>query len=322
MSVNNFRREGLLSLAQAIVSSRDSYTIDVANYKQEWVNSFEDGRTCNRDDFLSERGTWDVNVFIPSIQDAVKRDRVFYLWKQKGTKNRTGNAKKENKELAKELATFDPMFNDIANQMFGVPKSGFKRPRDDAEDEQQLYETGPKEIKFGINLIKTHFPNINTVVECCAGTGVMVQALKERGYNVIALDKYPKDDTIQQCDIYTDPFPEDYDILFTNPPFKYKADLFQVLYEKCIKRGKGFCVMLPFETDSQLGVARVIKEMLSQGVALQKVTMDWQVKFKRLDGRDCKPVGQLSWFIGGSTVLPDKEKIIITSSYGPEDEIK
>ena len=68
MSVNNFRREGLLSLAQAIiVSSRDSYTIDVANFKQVWINSFEDGRTCKRDDFLSERGTWDVNVFIPSI---------------------------------------------------------------------------------------------------------------------------------------------------------------------------------------------------------------------------------------------------------------
>ena len=320
MSQNNFRRESLLALAQTIVSSRDSYTADIANFKQEWVQSF-DGRLCKREDFLSERGTWNVNVFIPGIKDDVKRERVFYLWRQKGTKNRTGNARKQNKELATELATFDPMFNDISYQMFGFPKSGFKRPRDDAEDEQQLYETGPEEIKCGIDLIKTRFPNTNTVVECCAGTGVMVRALKERGYNVIALDKYPKDETVQQCDIYTDPFPEDFDVLFTNPPFKNKADLFQVLYEKCIKRGKGFCVMLPFETDSQLGVARVIKEMLSQGVALQKVTMDWQVKFKRSNGRDCKPVGQLSWYIGGSTVLPDKSKVLPTCSYGNTDKI-
>ena len=110
---------------------------------------------------------------------------------------------------------------------------------------------------------------------------------------------------------------------FTNPPFKNNADFFDVLYQECLAQGKGFCVMLPFEADSQLGVARVIKEMISQGlVLLQKVTMDWQVKFKRSNGRDCKPVGQLSWYIGGSTILPDKENILITSSHGPEDEIK
>jgi hypothetical protein len=154
MSQNSFKRESLLELALLIVSSRDSYSADIANYKQEWLDSFEEGTICKRDDFLKERGTWDINVFIPGITDKVKRDCVFYLWRQKGTKKRTGNARKENKELAEELATFDDVFNDIANQMFGVPKSGFKRPRDNAEDEQQLYETGSEEIEFGIEVLK------------------------------------------------------------------------------------------------------------------------------------------------------------------------
>jgi len=325
MSQNSFRRESLLGLAQVIVSSRELYADDIAKFKQEWMDSFEDERSCTREDFLSERGTWDVNVFVPGIKDDVKRERIFYLWRQKGTKNRTGNARKENKELAKELAAFDHIFNDIANQMFGVPKSGFKRPRDNAEDEQQLYETGSKEIEFGINLVKQHFPHAKTILECCAGNGAMVQALKAHGYNVIALDKYPKDDTVQQCDIYSDLFPpkEDFEVVFTNPPFKNKADFFKVMYEKCIKQGKGFCVMLPFEADSQLGVAQSIKDMIYLRL-LQKVNMLWTPLFKK-DGKDSKPVGKCSWFVGGSstgthdilTLLPtfnvfsfdDKDKI-------------
>ena len=319
MSQIIFRRESLLALAQAIVSSRGSYAADIANFKQEWMSSFGDGRTCKREDFLSERGTWDVNVFIPSIKDDVRRERVFYLWKQKGTKSRSGNARKENKELAKELTTFDHIFTDIANQMFGVPKSGFKRPRDDAEDEQQLYETGPEETEFGIKLLKRLFPHAKTILECCAGNGAMVQALKEHDYNVIALDKYPKDDTVQQCDIYRDPFPtEDFDVVFTNPPFKNKADLFKVMYEKCIKRGKGFCIMLPFEADSQLGVSQSIKDMVSQGL-LQKVNMLWPSVFKK-NGKESKPVGKCSWYVGGSTVVLDETKLLPTYSYDKPDE--
>ena len=96
-------------------------------------------------------------------------------------------------ELAREMAAFVDHV-DIANQMFGVPKSGFKRPRDNEEDEQQLYETGPKEIQFGIKLLKKQIPSAkNIIIECCAGTtGVMINALKDHGYNVIALANTPK----------------------------------------------------------------------------------------------------------------------------------
>lgn len=320
MSQNTFKRESLLALAHLIVSSRDSYSADIANFKQEWLDSFEEGRICKRDDFFKERGTWDFNVFIPGIIDEVKRERVFYLWRQKGTRNRIGNARKENKELAKELAAFDDVFNDIANQMFGVPKSGFKRPRDDAEDEQQLYETGPKEIQYGIKLLKKCFPHAKTILECCAGTGVMVNALKDHGYNVIALDKYPKDDTVKQCDMYNDHFPAGFDVVFTNPPFKNKADFFNVMYEECIMQGKGFCIMLPFDSDSQMGVMKSIERMIYQGL-LQKVTMEWTPNFKR-DGKDCKPVGKCSWYVGGSMVVLDEKKLLPTYSFDENEELQ
>ena len=245
---------------------------------------------------------------------------MFYLWKQKGTKNRSGNARKENKELATELAAFDPIFSDIANQMFGVPKSGFKRPRDDAEDEQQLYETGSDEIEFGINkVLKIHFPHAKTILECCAGNGAIVRALKAHGYNVIALDKYPKDDTVQHCDMYSEHFPADFDVVFTNPPFKNKADFFDVLYQECLVQGKGFCVMLPFEADSQLGVAKSIDRMIYMGL-LQKVNMLWSPEFIK-DGEKCKPVGKCSWFVGGSTVVLDEKKLLPTYSFNKTDEI-
>ena len=318
MSQNSFKRESLLELALLIVSSRDSYSADIANYKQEWLNSFEEGTICKRDDFLKERGTWDINVFIPGITDEVKRERVFYLWRQKGTKNRTGNARKENKELAEELAAFDDVFNDIANQMFGVPKSGFKRPRDNAEDEQQLYETGSEEIEFGIEVLKKLFPLAKTILECCAGNGAMVRALEAHGYNVIALDKYPKDDTVQQCDMYNDHFPPEFDVVFTNPPFKNKADFFNVMYEECIMQGKGFCIMLPFESDSQLGVMKSIERMIYLGL-LQKVTMEWPPVFIK-DGKECKPVGMCSWYVGGSMVVLDEKKLLKTYSFKKDEK--
>ena len=57
---------------------------------------------------------------------------------------------------------------------------------------------------------------------------------------------------------------------FTNPPFKNNADFFDVLYQECLAQGKGFCVMLPFEADSQLGVSKSIDRMICMGLTTTK----------------------------------------------------
>jgi hypothetical protein len=87
------------------------------------------------------------------------------------------------------------------------------------------------------------------------------------------------------------------------------------MYEECIMQGKGFCAMLPFETDSQLGVSSSIERMVYLGL-LQKATMEWTPTFKK-DGK----VGQCSWFVGGSKLMLDETKMLPTYSYRKADKI-
>ena len=84
-------------------------------------------------------------------------------------------------------------------------------------------------------------------------------------------------------------------------------------------QGKGFCVMLPFEADSQLGVSKSIDRMIYMGL-LQKVNMLWYPEFIK-GGKECKPVGKCSWFVGGSMVVLDKLKLLPTYSYNKTAEI-
>jgi hypothetical protein len=59
--------------------------------------------------------------------------------------------------------------------------------------------------------------------------------------------------------------------------------------------------------------------MVYQGL-LQKVTMEWTPTFIK-DGKECKPVGQCSWFVGGSRLLLDEKKMMPTYSYSKTDKI-
>ena len=310
-----FRSETLLELAQLAAQAQDSFSSVINDFKQEWLKSFGE-RVPTREDFENERGVWNSAVFIPGIQDEAKKERLAHLLRIKGTKGRS-NARKENEELKKELSVFDNKFNNIANEMFGMPVSSFKRRRDPIHDEEQLYDTGINEIKFGIQLLKTLFPAAKNILECCAGNGCMVAELEKAGYNVTALDINPKCSAVQYCDIFKEHFPSTFDVVFTNPPFKKKGHFFDVMYSECYQQGKGFCVMLPFDADSQKGVATSIQRMVDED-GLQKHNMIWTPEFKK-DGKDCKPVGKCSWFVGGYTLVPSNKKALRTYNYMPGD---
>jgi hypothetical protein len=58
--------------------------------------------------------------------------------------------------------------------------------------------------------------------------------------------------------------------------------------------------------------------MIYQGL-LQKVTMEWTPTFKK-DGKDCKPVGQCSWFVGGSKLMMDETKMLPTYSFKKDEK--
>lgn len=115
---------------------------------------------------------------------------------------------------------------------------------------------------------------------------------------------------VPQFDVYTDDIKEDFDVIFTNPPFKNKAQFLDAMY-KYYEKGKGFCVLLPFESDSQADFFDAIKEKFSKN-AIIKNTMAYIIYFKK-NSEKVKPVGKCSWFVGGSSItLPEKKSI---SSY-------
>ena len=282
----SFPSDELLQLAKQTTSSQDKFLANIDKLKQQCLRFFP-----KKEDFLKQRTKWDSLVFIPSIDDVATRDRVFDLWRKKGTKHRT-NAAAENKELAEELKTFDKMFEDITNQIYGMPSNAKKRSRD-LRDEWQLFETDRADTEFGIKLLKKLFPNAKTIFEPCCGYGAMANVLVEHGYSVISRDKHTH---VSQFDVYKDHIEEEFDVIFTNPPWKDKAAFFKKLYEY-VKEGKGFCVLLPSEAIDYDDVGRLIRV---HGVE-KHTRHPANLKFKDVHGVIRKTL-KCSWFVGGSKV--------------------
>ena len=75
--------------------------------------------------------------------------------------------------------------------------------------------------------MKRLFPAAKILVEPCVGHGSMIQPLQNAGYTVIEKDKFTRKPAF---DILNDKIEENFDIVFTNPPFSELAKLFKMLY--------------------------------------------------------------------------------------------
>ena len=106
-----------------------------------------------------------------------------------------------------------------------------------------VYETQRATTEFGALLVKKYFPNAKILVEPCVGHGAMIQPLQEAGYIVLVKDKYTCEPSF---DVLHDTITEEFDIIFTNPPFSQLAKLFRKLYEYVVHKGTLNFIILCF----------------------------------------------------------------------------
>ena len=59
----------------------------------------------------------------------------------------------------------------------------------------------------------------------------ITEVLEEVGYTVISRDKHFFSEPNQSFDIFVDPFPDEINLILTNPPYDKKEDLVKRLYE-------------------------------------------------------------------------------------------
>jgi hypothetical protein len=90
-----------------------------------------------------------------------------------------------------------------------------------------VYETQPATTEFGASLVKKLFPTAKVLAETCVGHGSMIKPLQDAGYIVLEKDKYTREPAF---DVLNDKIEENFDIVFTNPPFSELAKLFKMLY--------------------------------------------------------------------------------------------
>lgn len=99
-------------------------------------------------------------------------------------------------------------------------------------------------------------PEVKTFYEPCYGKGAISNILIEEGFDVINRDLYYLDTNGQfvenntSAEIGYDFFDEtnalsldDYDVLFTNPPYQKKHNFLA----KCMRDGKPYALLLPFQ---------------------------------------------------------------------------
>lgn len=83
--------------------------------------------------------------------------------------------------------------------------------------------------------------------EPACGYGNLVKAFEERGYEVVATDKYVPPLPLRDFLIYE---PKVYDCIITNPPFSIKTEFVR----RCYALGKPFALLMPYaglETDDR-----------------------------------------------------------------------
>jgi len=139
---------------------------------------------------------------------------------------------------------------------------------------------------IAINCLLPYLPKNITIWECSAGKGNLVEAFKEKGYNVVYSDK--------EFDFLTN-FKE-CDVIITNPPFSKK---FQFL-NRCFELNKPFALLVPL----------TILEGKKRGALLrdkhiQLIIPNKRFNFETPDGKTSGSWFQTMWLTYGLNIKND-----------------
>ena len=295
-----FPNEDLLQMARQTVKTLKPYLENIVQIKPMLLEHYP-----TIDIFRKQRNIWERDVFIPSIENIAERTKYLEAWNRKRDKKRDPAVLQADQKL---LKPFTKLFDDIVYQVY--IKTGSKRARD-RENEELLYETPEHITEIGVDILKQLFPDAKTIVECCAGNGNMVNVLKKQGYEVKFLDKFTNTTMVPDWNVYKDDIPFEFDVIFTNPPFKDKAKFLDVM-RNYYEQGKGFCILIPFDSDIQKNFDAVLHKFPSG--AVQKIKMTEEDVYFLKNGDKVSPV-KVCWYVGGSSLTLPDVKILPTLTY-------
>lgn len=132
----------------------------------------------------------------------------------------------------------------------------------------------------------------SVVWECAAGEGILVEAMRNNGNEVIASD-------ILTGQNFFDWQPERWDCIITNPPFSIKY----LFLERCYQLGKPFALLMPVEI---MGVQKAQKQFKKYGINV--ILLNKRINFKMprkgySGGGSWFPVAWYTWKMGVKSEL-------------------
>lgn len=113
-----------------------------------------------------------------------------------------------------------------------------------------------------------------TIWECAAGKGMMVEALRAKGFKTIGTD-------IAEGYDFLSWEPPEWDCVVTNPPYSLKDQFVR----RCYRLGKPFAMLMPLTA-----LESAERQRLYRDQGLELVVLDKRVNFVRADD------GKRSWF--------------------------
>ena len=128
------------------------------------------------------------------------------------------------------------------------------------------FQTPPEALEPLLPYLKEDW----TIWECAAGKGFLADELENKGFEVIATDKYYDADGDIAFDFLLDK-PVQWDCIITNPPFSLK----QKFLERCYGLGTPFALLLPLTT-----FETIKRQELFKKYGLEVIFMPKRVNFE------------------------------------------
>jgi len=143
---------------------------------------------------------------------------------------------------------------------------------------------------YALNPLLEYIPKDWVVWECAAGEGYLSAALSRLGYEVISTDILTGQDFLKVQPT------EHWDIIVTNPPYKYKQQFLQ----RCYHLGKPFALLVPlttFETGK--------RQALFKRYGAQVIFFDKRINFMTPSGEGGGAWFATAWFTWGMNLEHD-----------------
>jgi hypothetical protein len=157
------------------------------------------------------------------------------------------------------------------------------------------FQTPPEALDYLLPYIPD---TIKIIWECASGVGYLANALCNAGYKVICSDINPYNQHTLKINFLVGEIPEPYDMIITNPPYKYKNQFIK----RCYELGKPFALLMPLTT-----LESRERQILYAKYGITLIIPDKRINFMTPSGRGSSSWFATAWYTWG--ILPDNQII-------------